>query len=56
MLLVQAAAYDQQYGFNTVSFLSANLYGPRDKSYSVGLELRTKAHHDMGPWIMHHVD
>lgn len=30
MLLVQAQAYRQQYGFNAVYILPANLYGPRD--------------------------
>jgi GDP-L-fucose synthase len=30
MLLVQAHAYRQQYGFNTVVLLPVNLYGPRD--------------------------
>jgi GDP-L-fucose synthase len=30
MLLVQARAYRQQYGFNTVVLLPVNLYGPRD--------------------------
>jgi GDP-L-fucose synthase len=30
MLLVQAQAYRQQYGFNTVVLLPVNLYGPRD--------------------------
>jgi GDP-L-fucose synthase len=30
MLLVQAQAYRQQYGFNTVFLLPVNLYGPRD--------------------------
>lgn len=30
MLLVQAQAYRQQYGFNAIYFLSVNLYGPRD--------------------------
>lgn len=29
-LLVQAQAYRDQYGFNAVSLLPANLYGPRD--------------------------
>jgi len=31
MLLVQAQAYRQQYGFNTVYVLPTNLYGPGDK-------------------------
>jgi GDP-L-fucose synthase len=31
MLLVQAQAYRQQYGFNTIYPLPVNLYGPRDK-------------------------
>jgi GDP-L-fucose synthase len=31
MLLVQAQAYRQQYGFNSVFLLPVNLYGPRDK-------------------------
>lgn len=31
MLLVQAQAYRQQYGFNTVYLLPTNLYGPGDK-------------------------
>ncbi len=30
MLLVQAEAYRQQYGFNTIFLLPVNLYGPRD--------------------------
>ena len=30
MLLVQAQAYRQQYGFNAVSLLPVNLYGPHD--------------------------
>jgi GDP-L-fucose synthase len=30
MLLVQAQAYRQQYGFNAIQLLSINLYGPRD--------------------------
>ncbi|MBN2121126.1 MAG: GDP-L-fucose synthase [Candidatus Omnitrophica bacterium] len=30
MLLVQAQAYRQQYGFNTIYLLPLNLYGPRD--------------------------
>ncbi|MDP3015573.1 MAG: NAD-dependent epimerase/dehydratase family protein, partial [Deltaproteobacteria bacterium] len=30
MLLVQAQAYRQQYGFNTIYLLPVNLYGPRD--------------------------
>lgn len=30
MLLVQAQAYRQQYGFNTIFVLPVNLYGPRD--------------------------
>lgn len=30
MLLVQAQAYRQQYGFNAIYLLPANLYGPRD--------------------------
>jgi GDP-L-fucose synthase len=30
MLLVQAQAYRQQYGFNTIFLLPVNLYGPRD--------------------------
>ncbi len=30
MLLVQAHAYRQQYGFNSVVLLPVNLYGPRD--------------------------
>lgn len=30
MLLVQAEAYRQQYGFNAVYLLPVNLYGPRD--------------------------
>ena len=30
MLLVQAQSYRQQYGFNTIFLLPANLYGPRD--------------------------
>jgi GDP-L-fucose synthase len=31
MLLVQAQAYRQQYGFNTIFLLPVNLYGPGDK-------------------------
>jgi GDP-L-fucose synthase len=31
MLLVQAQAYRQQYGFNAVTLLPANLYGPEDR-------------------------
>jgi len=31
MLLVQAQAYRQQYGFNSVFLLPVNLYGPRDE-------------------------
>ena len=30
MMLVQAQAYRQQYGFNAIFLLSVNLYGPRD--------------------------
>src|SRR5438876_3504419 len=30
MLLVQAQAYRQQYGFNAITLLPVNLYGPRD--------------------------
>ncbi|GBC77251.1 GDP-L-fucose synthase [bacterium HR08] len=30
MLIVQAHAYRQQYGFNAISLLPVNLYGPRD--------------------------
>jgi len=30
MLLVQAQAYRQEYGFNVIYLLPANLYGPRD--------------------------
>jgi len=30
MLLVQSLAYRQQYGFNSIFLLPANLYGPRD--------------------------
>lgn len=30
MMQVQADAYNQQYGFNAISILIANLYGPRD--------------------------
>src|SRR6266705_7067766 len=30
MLLVQAQAYRAQYGFNAVTLLPVNLYGPRD--------------------------
>lgn len=30
MLIVQAQAYRQQYGFNTVVLMPVNLYGPRD--------------------------
>ncbi len=30
MLLVQAQAYRQQYGFNAIYLLQVNLYGPRD--------------------------
>lgn len=30
MLLVQAQAYRQEYGFNTIYLLPVNLYGPRD--------------------------
>ncbi|MBI2911691.1 MAG: GDP-L-fucose synthase [Chloroflexi bacterium] len=30
MLLVQSMAYRQQYGFNSIFLLPANLYGPRD--------------------------
>src|SRR5947209_9737971 len=30
MLLVQALAYRQQYGFNAIYLLPVNLYGPRD--------------------------
>jgi len=31
MLLVQAQAYREQYGFNSIFLLPVNLYGPRDK-------------------------
>lgn len=31
MLLVQAQAYRQQYGFNAITLLPVNLYGPRDQ-------------------------
>src|SRR5256884_5034194 len=30
MMLVQAQSYPQQYGFNTIFLLPANLYGPGD--------------------------
>src|SRR5207344_1431539 len=30
MLLVQAQAYRKQYGFNAITLLPVNLYGPRD--------------------------
>lgn len=30
MMLVQAQAYRQQYGFNAITLLPVNLYGPRD--------------------------
>jgi GDP-L-fucose synthase len=30
MLMVQAEAYRQQYGFNSINLLPVNLYGPRD--------------------------
>lgn len=30
MLLVQSAAYREQYGFNSVNLIPVNLYGPRD--------------------------
>src|SRR5207344_3489666 len=30
MLLVQAQAYRQQYGFNAITLLPVNLYGPGD--------------------------
>jgi GDP-L-fucose synthase len=30
MLIVQAQAYRQQYGFNAINILPVNLYGPRD--------------------------
>ncbi len=30
MMLVQSQAYRQQYGFNSIHLLMANLYGPRD--------------------------
>lgn len=30
MLIVQSQAYRQQYGFNSINLLLANLYGPRD--------------------------
>lgn len=30
MLLIQAQAYRQQYGFNTIYLIPVNLYGPRD--------------------------
>lgn len=30
MLLVQSQAYSQQYGFNSIFLMPANLYGPRD--------------------------
>src|SRR5437868_15131257 len=30
MLLVQAQAYRQEYGFNAITLLPVNLYGPRD--------------------------
>ena len=30
MLLVQAQAYRQQYGFDAIYLLPVNLYGPRD--------------------------
>lgn len=30
MLIVQAQAYRQQYGFNAINLLPVNLYGPRD--------------------------
>jgi len=32
MLLVQAQAYRQQYGFNAIYLLPVNLYGPRDNA------------------------
>ena len=30
MMLVQAQAYRQEYGFNAIYLLPVNLYGPRD--------------------------
>ena len=30
MMLVQAQAYREQYGFNAIFLLPVNLYGPRD--------------------------
>ena len=30
MMLVQAQAYREQYGFNSIFLLPVNLYGPRD--------------------------
>ncbi len=38
MLLVQSQAYRQQYGFNSIFLLPANLYGPGDNP---SMELRT---------------
>ena len=39
MLLVQAQAYRQQYGFNAVTLLPVNLYGPGD-NFDLGVEPR----------------
>ena len=40
MLLVQAQAYRQQYGFNSIFLFPVNLYGPRDN-----FDLETIARH-----------
>jgi GDP-L-fucose synthase len=61
MLLVQAQAYRQQYGFNAIYLLPVNLYGPRDNfnpasSHVIpalirkALEAKARGDHELVAW------
>jgi GDP-L-fucose synthase len=61
MLLVQAQAYRQQYGFNAIYLLPVNLYGPRDNfdlasSHVIpalirkALEAKARGEHELVAW------
>jgi GDP-L-fucose synthase len=61
MLLVQAQAYRQQYGFNAIYLLPVNLYGPRDNfdpasSHVIpalirkALEAQARGEHELVVW------
>ncbi|HEU5317763.1 MAG TPA: GDP-L-fucose synthase [Chloroflexota bacterium] len=60
MLLVQAQAYRQQYGFNAVYLMPTNLYGPYDHFGPGGhvipmlavkfLEAQEDGHHEVAAW------